>query len=75
MPAPNQRPAPDQPFPLPVERQISNIPKVTADGSTEFWVYPSQQMFWNAMLRKGKPIAMDYNGPGKNSQNNFFFRI
>lgn len=23
------------------------------DGSTEFWVYPSQQMFWNAMLRKG----------------------
>lgn len=53
MPAPNQQPAPDQPFPLPIERQISNIPKVTPDGATEFWVYPSQQMFWNAMLRKG----------------------
>lgn len=53
MPAPNQQPAADQPFPLPTERQISNIPKVTPDGATEFWVYPSQQMFWNAMLRKG----------------------
>jgi len=53
MPAPNQQPAPDQPFSLPTDRQISNIPKVTPDGKTEFWVYPSQQMFWNAMLRKG----------------------
>uniref|UniRef100_U5ERG5 Holocytochrome c-type synthase n=1 Tax=Corethrella appendiculata TaxID=1370023 RepID=U5ERG5_9DIPT len=53
MPAANQNPAPGQPFPLPTERQVSNIPKVTADGSKEFWVYPSQQMFWNAMLRKG----------------------
>lgn len=50
MPAGNQEPAPDQPFPLPTERQMSTIPKA-ADGS--FWVYPSQQMFWNAMLRKG----------------------
>lgn len=53
MPAANQKPAPDQPFPLPTDRQISNIPKVTEDGSKDFWVYPSQQMFWNAMLRKG----------------------
>lgn len=51
MPAANQQPAPDQPFPLPIERQISSIPKVSEEG--EFWVYPSQQMFWNAMLRKG----------------------
>jgi cytochrome c heme-lyase len=50
MPPPNQRPAPDQPFPLPTNRIISNIPKA---GSEENWVYPSQQMFWNAMLRKG----------------------
>lgn len=57
MPAPNQQPAPDQPFLLPTERQISNIPKVTPDGATEFWVYPSQQMFWNAMLRKGRLFA------------------
>ena len=51
MPPPNQRPAPDQPFPLPIERQKSNIPKA---GSEETWEYPSQQMFWNAMLRKGR---------------------
>lgn len=51
MPAANQQPAPDQPFPLPTNRQVSSIPKATVEG--EFWVYPSQQMFWNAMLRKG----------------------
>lgn len=52
MPSPNQKPAPDQPFPLPTERQMSRIPK--ADGRDgEVWEYPSQQMFWNAMLRKG----------------------
>ncbi|KAJ9591813.1 hypothetical protein L9F63_001630, partial [Diploptera punctata] len=51
MPPPNQQPAPDQPFPLPIDRQVSTIPKAGSDN--EFWVYPSQQMFWNAMLRKG----------------------
>ena len=50
MPPPNQRPAPDQPFHLPTERVTSTIPKA---GTDENWVYPSQQMFWNAMLRKG----------------------
>ncbi|CAH2075197.1 unnamed protein product, partial [Iphiclides podalirius] len=53
MPPANQKPAPDQPFPLPTNRQVSSIPRAMPDGSTEFWVYPSQQMFWNAMLRKG----------------------
>ncbi|XP_055904995.1 holocytochrome c-type synthase [Eupeodes corollae] len=53
MPSANQKPAPDQPFPLPTDRQTSSIPKVTPDGHVEFWQYPSQQMFWNAMLRKG----------------------
>lgn len=53
MPPANQKPAPDQPFPLPTDRQTSTIPKVTEDGSQQFWQYPSQQMFWNAMLRKG----------------------
>lgn len=54
MPPANQNPAPDQPFPLPTTRQVSTIPKATEDPKTkEFWVYPSQQMFWNAMLRKG----------------------
>lgn len=52
MPPPNQLPAPDQPFPLPTDRVQSNIPK--AGTENECWVYPSQQMFWNAMLRKGK---------------------
>ena len=51
MPAANQQPAPDQPFSLPTNRQVSSIPKATVEG--DFWVYPSQQMFWNAMLRKG----------------------
>ncbi|CAL1535571.1 unnamed protein product [Lymnaea stagnalis] len=51
MPPPNQRPAPDQPFPLPTERVVSSIPKA---GTEEHWVYPSPQMFWNAMLRKGR---------------------
>ena len=51
MPPPNQCPAPDQPFALSTERQKSNIPKANSPGDT--WVYPSQQMFWNAMLRKG----------------------
>ncbi|CAH0381116.1 unnamed protein product [Bemisia tabaci] len=47
----NQKPAPDQPFPLPTNREISSIPKAAEEGG--FWVYPSAQMFWNAMLRKG----------------------
>ncbi|KAK2725283.1 holocytochrome c-type synthase-like [Artemia franciscana] len=50
MPPPNQRPAPDQPFPLSTERQTSTIPKA---DKNENWQYPSEQMFWNAMLRKG----------------------
>lgn len=53
MPPANQNPAPNQPFALPTERQVSSIPKATETGAKEFWVYPSQQMFWNAMLRKG----------------------
>ncbi|CAL1278534.1 unnamed protein product [Larinioides sclopetarius] len=51
MPPMNQNPAPDQPFPLPTQRQVSSIPK--AGTEDEKWVYPSAQMFWNAMLRKG----------------------
>ena len=41
-----QLPAADQPFPLPVARQRSTIPKA---GTEESWVYPSQQMFYNAL--------------------------
>ena len=51
MPPPNQVPSPDQPFQLSTKRQSSSIPKDGTDGT---WLYPSEQMFWNAMIRKGK---------------------
>ena len=51
MPPANQQPSPDQPFPLPTERQKSSIPNPNTGDN---WVYPSQQMFWNAMKRKGE---------------------
>lgn len=38
----NQKPAPDQPFLLPTEREKSTIPKSGTDG--EVWVYPSAQV-------------------------------
>ncbi|KAJ8984801.1 hypothetical protein NQ317_003716 [Molorchus minor] len=50
----NQEPSPGQPFPLSKERQVSTIPKsIVKEGEGSFWVYPSPQMFWNAMLKKG----------------------
>lgn len=54
MPPANQQPSPGQPFKLPTERQTSTIPRAvpSPEGKTH-WEYPSQQMFWNAMLRKG----------------------
>lgn len=45
MPAPNQLPAPDQPFLLPTEREKSSIPKAGTDN--EVWVYPSAQVSIN----------------------------
>ncbi|KAI3386365.1 hypothetical protein SNEBB_005998 [Seison nebaliae] len=45
-----QQPSKDQPFALPTEREKSSIPRA---DKNENWIYPSQQMFWNAMLRKG----------------------
>jgi len=50
----NQNPSPGQPFLLSKDRQLSTIPKaIVKDGESPFWLYPSAQMFWNAMLRKG----------------------
>ena len=49
MPAGSQEPQPGQPFTLSKDRQTSTIPKA---DSNENWVYPSQQMFFNAMVRK-----------------------
>ena len=50
MPPANQMPSPQQPFPLSTTRESSTIPKADEDST---WEYPSPQMFWNAMLRKG----------------------
>ena len=49
MPPSSQEPLPDQPFSLSKERQTSSIPKA---DTNENWVYPSQQMFFNAMVKK-----------------------
>ncbi|XP_020861912.1 holocytochrome c-type synthase isoform X2 [Phascolarctos cinereus] len=50
MPPPNQTPSPGQPFALSTVREESSIPRADSEKK---WVYPSEQMFWNAMLRKG----------------------
>lgn len=55
MPPPNQIPAKDQPYPLSITREESKIPR---HGTDKNWVYPSEQMFWNAMLRKGSVYAV-----------------
>jgi cytochrome c heme-lyase len=52
--APNQTPAPGQPYKLSTDRVTSTIPRSGGEeAGQEKWVYPSEQMFWNAMIRKG----------------------
>lgn len=48
---PNQLPCPGQRKPLSTERVASNIPKGGTDGT---WLFPSPQMVFNALKRKGK---------------------
>ena len=48
----NQAMAPGQDQPLSVDRTQSQIPKGGTESDT--WLYPSPQMFWNAIVRKGK---------------------
>lgn len=55
----NQEPHPEQPFPLSKERIVSTIPKGDGTGN---WEYPSEQMFWNAMIRKGWNWKEKYSG-------------
>ena len=57
MPPPNQRPSPGQPFELNTNRVTSTIPR-GGEHEGKNWQYPSEQMFWNAMLRKGKIIII-----------------
>jgi len=49
---PQQLPAVGQREVLSTERVLSHIPKGGTDGNT--WEYPSPQMFFNALKRKGK---------------------
>lgn len=51
MPAANQAPSPGQKAALSTERVKSTIPKGGTEGT---WLYPSPQMFWNSLVRKGK---------------------
>lgn len=54
MPAtPNQLPSPGQKNRLSTERESSSIPKSGTPGEST-WTYPSPQMFYNALKRKGK---------------------
>ena len=54
MPHSPNEPLPGQSFPLSTERQMSTIPKASTGAMEgEKWEYPSEQMFFNAMLRKG----------------------
>lgn len=46
----SQERAPNQTVDLPVEREISSIPRGDSEGN---WEYPSPQQMYNAMLRKG----------------------
>ncbi|CEG43813.1 cytochrome c c1 heme [Plasmopara halstedii] len=48
---PNQAPNEEQRYPLAQNRVQSTIPKGGTEGT---WLYPSEQMFFNALKRKGK---------------------
>lgn len=50
----NSLPAPGQNVALPTERVVSTIPKVAGGDEKTTWTYPSPQMFYNALARKGK---------------------
>lgn len=48
----NNLPSKEQTVSLPTERVSSTIPKGGTANDT--WTYPSPQMFWNSLSRKGK---------------------
>lgn len=54
----NQKRAPGQKIALSTEREASKIPK---SGAGTTWQYPSAQMFYNALVRKGKADDVDEN--------------
>lgn len=52
-PSPNLPTFPQQRKPLEQKRHLSSIPMAEKVDQNETWVYPSEQMFYNAMKRKG----------------------
>jgi len=63
MPVDNNKPMfGEQTKPLDATRAVSSIPTGSDDASAEKWVYPSPQMFYNAMRRKNwQPAEEDMN--------------
>ena len=57
----NQLPTSDQKKPLSTERVRSSIPK---GGTDSTWTYPSPQIFYNALKRKGKADDVTENDMG-----------
>ena len=58
---------------LPTERIQSTIPKGGSGGNNEtsYWVYPSPQMFYNALARKGKlSMEEDNNNNSSSAESN-----
>jgi cytochrome c heme-lyase len=47
-----QKPLPGQTVPLETNRVVSSIPMADESGESKNWVYPSEQMFFDAMRRK-----------------------
>lgn len=43
---------PGQSMPLDTTRVVSSIPAADNSGTSRFWIYPSEQMFFDAMRRK-----------------------
>lgn len=48
----SQKPLPGQATPLETNRIVSSIPTANSSTDSKFWVYPSEQMFFDAMRRK-----------------------
>ena len=48
----SQKPLPGQTVPLDTKRVKSSIPAIDESGESKYWIYPSEQMFFDAMRRK-----------------------
>ena len=48
----SQKPLPGQEMALDTARMVSSIPTADESAESKFWIYPSEQMFFDAMRRK-----------------------